>query len=620
MATNLIRLLPDALANQIAAGEVIQRPASVVKELLENAIDAHSKHIKVIIKDAGKALIQVIDDGIGMSETDVRMSLEKHATSKIDSTADLFNIRTMGFRGEALPSIAAVAQMTIETRTQEAELGTCLVVEGNTIQSQEPVSTAKGTKISVKNLFFNVPARRNFLKTVPVETKHIIEEFQRIALARPDIAFSLYQNEQETYQLPATKLTHRIVHLLGENYKKQLIPCQETTDLIKIQGYIGKPTYAKRTRGEQYFFVNKRFIKSPYLHHAVKQAFEGLLPSDAFPFYVLLIDIDTARIDVNVHPTKTEIKFEDESMVYAILLAAVRKALAVNHIAPPLDFEQNVNFNPFSSQETPKPSTYTSQRDRNYAQFESFQSPQVDQQDWKKLFERLNESTDPAITTTEAETDQAPMLRLSGATPIATNEPTMQPGFVYEGPTKAKLQLHAKYILAPVKSGLLLIDQNAAHERILYEQYLQALENNAGTSQQLLFPLHISLNPADFVLLQEQEALLRALGFVIEAFGKDSIIVAGCPVEAAHQDPKNLIEGLIEQIKWNKNQASLACSENLIRALAKRSCIQPGKALTALEIDALVDQLFACKHVNHTPDGRKTWAILTLEEIAGLLK
>ncbi len=618
---NLIHLLPDYLANQIAAGEVIQRPASVVKELLENAIDAKSQHIKVIIKDAGKTLIQVIDDGIGMSEVDARMSLEKHATSKISSTDDLFNIQTMGFRGEALPSMAAVAQLTIETRTADTDLGTCLVVEGSTIKSQGPVSTSKGTKISVRNLFFNVPARRNFLKSTPVENRHIIEEFQRAALARPDIAFELYQNEQETYQLPATKLSHRIVHLFGETYKQQLIPCQENTDLIKIHGYIGKPTHAKKTRGEQYFFVNQRFIKSTYLHHAVKQAYEGLIPTDAFPFYVLFIDIDPARIDVNVHPTKTEIKFEDESMVYAILQATVKQALAVHHMAPPLDFEQNINFNPFSLQEKPQSSTYIPEKDRRYAQFKTLQGPQVVEQDWKRLFERLNESTEATATMpTEAPSTQAPILHLSGATAIDTQEPTMQPGLAVDETKMAKMQLHAQYILAPVKSGLLLIDQRAAHERILYERYLQALETQSGSSQQLLFPNHITVNPADFTLIQEQADTFKALGFVIEAFGKDSLIVSGCPADAAHQDPKQLIEGVLEQMKWHKSQASLSVQENLIRSLAKRACIQPGKKLSAIEMDALVDQLFACKHANHTPDGRKTWVILTLAEIADLLR
>jgi DNA mismatch repair protein MutL len=622
---NLIRLLPAALANQIAAGEVIQRPASVVKELLENAVDAGSRHIKVIIKDAGKTLIQVIDDGIGMSETDARMSLEKHATSKINTTEDLFNIKTMGFRGEALPSIAAVSQMTIETRTGDVELGTCLVVEGSIIKSQEPTTTAKGTKISVKNLFFNIPARRNFLKSDPVENKHIIEEFQRVALANPDIAFDLYINDQETYQLPINKLAHRIVHLFGEGYKTQLIPCQETTETIQIQGYIGKPTHAKKTRGEQFFFVNKRFIRSAYLHHAIKQAFEKLLPDDAFPFYVLFIDIDPARIDVNVHPTKTEIKFEDESMVYAILQAAVKQALAIHHIAPPLDFEQNINFNPFSLKEKLSETTYVSKSDRNYAKFKNSQRPSVGEQDWEKLFERLNEGAQPTVQDSIAEPDSnepghTSILQLSNASFLEGKENGIQAGLATQETKIAKMQLHCQYILASVKSGLLLIDQHAAHERILYEKYLQDLANPTGASQQLLFPCHIDVNPADFALIQAQENIFKALGFVIEAFGKNSILISGCPAEAVNQDPKQLIEGILEQTKWLQAETSLPVKETLIRSLAKRTCIQPGKKLTPTEMDSLVDQLFACQHVNYTPDGRKIWVILTLAEIANLLK
>lgn len=595
-----IHLLPDVLANQIAAGEVVQRPASVVKELLENAIDAGGKHIKVIIKEAGKTLIQIIDDGIGMSEVDARMSLEKHATSKISTADDLYNIQTMGFRGEALPSIAAVSQLVIETRTQDEELGTCIVAQGAVIKSQEPVATNSGTKVSVKNLFFNVPARRNFLKSTPVETKHIIDEFQRAALAKPDIAFSLYQNDQETYQLPATdKLSHRIVHLFGDSYKKQLVPCQEVTDLIEIRGYIGSPTHAKKTRGEQFFFVNKRFIKSTYLHHAVKRAFEELLSPDTFPFYVLCIDIDPAQIDVNVHPTKTEIKFSDEHMVYAVLASAIKQALAVHHIAPSIDFEQDVNFAP------PRPNRIA---ETHYTQLKSLDSPKVNKQDWDKLFERLNETPKPAPTQSLLSTTSSPPGE-SPAEPMTTSQ---------EAPTK--LQIHARYILAPVKSGLLLVDQSMAHERILYEQYLQALESQSGAIQKLLFPHHITLNPSDLVLLQEHEAAFRALGFSIEPFGKDSIIVSGCPTEAASHDPKQLLESLIEQVKWNQKHLKLAIQENLARSLAKRSCLQPGTKLDTKAIDNLVDQLFACQQATYTPDGRKIWLIITLEELAGFLK
>ena len=610
--SNLIRLLPDALANQIAAGEVVQRPASVVKELLENAIDAGSTAIKVIIKDAGKTLIQVIDNGTGMSEIDARMSFEKHATSKIRVVEDLFKIQTMGFRGEALASIAAIAQLEMETCHNKETLGTRIVIEGSHIKTQISVSAPQGTKISVKNLFFNVPARRNFLKSNPIETRHIIEEFQRVALAQPDLAFSFYQNSLATYQLPATKLSHRIVHLFGETYKKQLIPCQEETDLLKIRGYIGKPEHAKKTRGEQFFFVNQRFIKSSYLHHAVKNAFEGLLPQNAFPFYALFIDIAPTQIDVNVHPTKTEIKFEDERMVYSILTAAIKKALAIHHITPSIDFEQNINFNPFAAASSTIASSADKITEKNYAQF---RSPGIPQQggikDWKNLFQNLEESP------SEGPTKSATSFQISST----TNTPIEVGLLVPVAESIIKIQLHRRYILTQLKSGILLIDQHAAHERILYEQYLQPLLNHQTRSaQKLLFPVHIPLNPADVVLIQAHVADMHALGFILESFGKDSLIVTGCPTETVGHDLKHLLEGLIEQFKWNQATFSLTTQENLARSLAKRACVQPGKKLQQEEIDMLVDQLFACTHPNYTPTGRKTFVVMTLEAINAIFE
>jgi DNA mismatch repair protein MutL len=609
--SNLIRLLPDALANQIAAGEVVQRPASVVKELLENAIDAGSTNIKVIIKDAGKSLIQVIDNGIGMSEVDARMSFEKHATSKIRTVADLFNIRTMGFRGEALASIAAVAQLEMETCHEQKSLGTQIIIEGAQFKTQAPVSTPQGTKVSVKNLFFNVPARRNFLKSNPIETRHLIDEFQRAALVRHDITFSLYQNNLETYLLPSAKLSHRIVHLLGEASKKQLIPCQEETEVLKIQGYIGKPEYAKKTRGEQFFFVNRRFIKSPYLHHAVKTAFEGLMPPNAFPFYVLFIDIAPDRIDVNVHPTKTEIKFDDERMVYSILTAAIKKALAIHHMTPSIDFEQNSNFNPFATAFSTTTSAAEKITESRYAQFKS--SEMMPQQggtkDWEKNFQALEKHP----------TDTTIVLPIASTSGTLTAAETVSLDPASEG--IIKIQLHKRYILTQLKSGILLIDQHAAHERILYEQYLQPLlRNKSRNVQQLLFPVRVPLNPADLALVQAHTTDMHTLGFALDTFGKDSLIVTGCPVEAVDHDLKQLLEGLVEQFKWNQAQFSLSTQENLARSLAKRACIRPGKKLQQEEINALVDQLFACAHPNHTPAGYKTFVVMTLETINTIFK
>jgi DNA mismatch repair protein MutL len=611
--SNLIRLLPDTLANQIAAGEVVQRPASVVKELLENAIDAGSTAIKVIIKDAGKGLIQVIDNGTGMSEVDARMSFERHATSKIRTTADLFNIQTMGFRGEALASIAAVAQLEMETCHKEGALGTRIIIEGAQFKAQTPTSTPQGTKVSVKNLFFNVPARRNFLKSNPVETKHLIDEFQRVALARHDIAFSFYQNNLETYLLPAARLSHRIVHVLGETSKRQLIPCHEETEILKIQGYIGKPEYAKKTRGEQFFFVNQRFIKSPYLHHAVKTAFEGLLPPNTFPFYVLFIEITPDRIDVNVHPTKTEIKFDDERMVYSILTAAIKRALATHHVTPSIDFEQRSNFNPFATTSSTATSAAEKIKESKYTQFKSWGT--VPQQgatrDWEKLFQPLD--THPAHTTIAL-----PMA--SAASPPAASE-TVSLKHAHATANTVKIQLHNRYILTQLKSGILLIDQHAAHERILYEQYLHPLlHNKSKSAQQLLFPVRIPLNPADLALVQAHVTDMHTLGFVLGTFEKDSLIVTGCPVETVNHDLKQLLEGLIEQFKWNQAQFALTTQENLARSLAKRACIQPGKKLQQEEIDALVDQLFACTHPHHTPAGHKTFVVMTLEAINAIFQ
>lgn len=630
---NIIQLLPDSLANQIAAGEVIQRPASVVKELLDNALDAQSTQVQVVIKDVGKTLIQVIDNGVGMSEVDARMSLEKHATSKIKQADDLFNIQTMGFRGEALPSMVAVAQVEIITRTAETELGTRLLVEGSKVTLQEPTAASIGTTISVKNLFFNVPARRNFLKSATIETKHIVEEFQYAALSRPDVAFKLYQNDQETYRLPAAKLANRIIHLFGEAYSKQLIPCKATSDVLQIRGYIGNPAYSKKTRGEQFFFVNNRFIKSAYLNHAIKNTFADLAPKQTFPFYVLFIDIDPKRIDINVHPTKTEIKFDDEKMVYAMLLSVVKKALS-QHGGMPFDFDTNSNSDPLGLQTPAVVPSYTKPTDRSYTSFRQLDGPKVAPKEWDKLYERINLESDistqlPALPLAAATTDD-PSARLASTIPVATApaEGTRECAAIATTPISPvvsegrgmKMQLHGRYILTSIKSGLLLIDQHAAHERILYEKYLKQLQQHAGTSQQLLFPEQIHLSVADFDLIQEYQAVLQAMGVVIEIFGNNSIIVAGYPVEATQQDPQQLVEKILEQIKWNQSHLSIPQEENVVRALAKHVAIPPGKKLEQIELDSLVDQLFACTQPNHTPSGKDIWTIISLEELAKRFK
>ncbi|AXI24523.1 DNA mismatch repair protein MutL [Cardinium endosymbiont of Sogatella furcifera] len=594
---NKIRLLSDLLINQIAAGEVVQRPASVVKELLDNAIDAESKNIKIVIKDAGKQLIQVIDDGIGMGAVDARICFEKHATSKIAHTDDLFKIQTMGFRGEAMASIAAVAQVEMETRLHEAATGIYISIEGSKIKKEETIATAPGTKISVKNLFYNIPARRNFLKSNPVEFKHILEEVHHAALARTAIGWKLYHNDVEIYKLAPEKLSHRIVHLFGESYKKQLIPCKETTNIVTIEGYIGKPEYTKKTRGEQFLFVNQRFIKSPFLNHAIKNAYDRLLPADGFPFYTIYLTIDPQWIDINVHPTKTEIKFQDEKALYAILQATIKKSLATHHVVDSLDFEQDTNFSLLRFTHPIQINSPQAAKERTYTQFKAAPSlPSfVPPKDGKSLFE------DP---------------KDNSATPISAQTVGALP---HQHGAGTAVQLYASYIIVQVQSGALLIDQQAAHERVLYDKFITHFQNKNGASQQLLMPEHLVVNPVDYMVLLENEAILRSLGFIIDPFGTSTIIIHGCPAELSHHTPKQLLEGLIEQLKWNNSKHKLEPAECCIRALAKKASIPHGTKLNGVEIDALLAQLFSSSNTMYTPDGRKICIMLSKDSLATLL-
>ncbi len=525
------------------------------------------------------------------------MCFTKHATSKIHDVEDLFAIQTMGFRGEALAAIAAIAQVHLETNADTDALGTKVIIEGGVMKSQMAVSIPRGTTVSVKNIFFNVPARRNFLKSDAVEIKHMVDELQRTALARPDIAFSFYQGKTETYQLPTAKLSHRIVHLLGESHKKQLVPCQENTDVVKIEGYIGKPGNAKKTRGEQFFFVNKRFIKSAYLHHAVKRAFEGMIPDNAFPFYVLFFTIDPQHIDVNVHPTKIEVKLDNDRAVYRILSSTVRQALTSHHITPSLDFDQNVNFDPFSISSSA--SSRSSITEHSYAQFKTESSTK----DWESVLEGLKEDTQEVPST-------ATTLNL------ASHVNSTQDDFSSDGNT-LKVQLHARYILTQIKSGLVLIDQAAAHEQILYEKYTGMLPRCEGATQKLLFPQHVTLNPADFELWTALRNDIVALGFDMDSFGKQTVVVSGCPPEVAKNDPQQLLENVLEQYKRSQ-LPELKQQEKLARILAKRACIQPGKKLMQKEIDSLINQLFLCTSPQYASDGRPIFVTMTLEDIQAM--
>ncbi|MCV9387074.1 DNA mismatch repair endonuclease MutL [Reichenbachiella ulvae] len=620
--SDIIHLLPDAIANQIAAGEVVQRPASVVKELLENSVDADSKKIQLILSEAGKNLIQVIDDGKGMSETDARMSFERHATSKITNSDDLFNIRTMGFRGEALASIAAVARVELKSKRPEAELGTSILIEASEIKSQGPDAVPQGTSIAVKNLFYNVPARRNFLKSNPVEMRHILDEFHRVALANPQIAFSLTQNDKEIYNAPAGKLSQRIVHLFGKNYQSQLITCQEETEWFKVSGYIGKPEHAKKTRGEQFFFVNNRFIKSGYLNHAVQGAFEGLLKDDCHPFYTLFIEMDPSKIDINVHPTKTEIKFEDERSVYGIIKSAVKQALGTHNVTPSLDFDMDVNFENFAVH-TERFNPQNHKKDSNYSSFKSLDKQEGKSVRWDNLYESaINESSlSPAEirqeemagfdqSTPDEQTEKVQIeIKSDLSSPNAENKSTSQP-----------VLMHEKYIMKQVKSGVMILDAVIAHERILYEKYLGSVENKAGVTQKSLFPVQLELSPGDFSLVMELEEEIAALGFEFEVFGDKCIAINGVPADVHNINEKELFEGLIEQFKFNKSELSLDKQENIARSMAKRAASRSKISKETFELNTLIDRLFACNQPNYAPNGTPTFVILGLEKIVEFFK
>jgi DNA mismatch repair protein MutL len=606
--SNIIQLLPDAIANQIAAGEVVQRPASALKELLENAVDAGATQVQVVIKDAGKQLIQVIDNGKGMSATDARMSFERHATSKIRTSQDLFAIRTFGFRGEALASIAAVAQVELRTRQAATELGTLIQIEGSEVKKQEPVAVPVGTSVAMKNLFFNVPARRNFLKSNPVEMRHIVDEFQRVALSYPEVAFSLFQQDLEVFSLPSGKLSQRIVSLFGKNYQGQLVPCNEETPHVNVKGYIGKPENSKKTRGEQFFFVNNRYIKSSYLHHAVSSAFEGLIQNDNYPFYVLFLDIDPAHIDINVHPTKTEIKFDDERTVYAVIRSAVKQALGAHHVMPSLDFSLDVNY---QENWTNNPDTKV-QVDREYS-YKTFNTPEFKKSSvsgWERLFEG-NQNTMPSAAQNPDE-DHEILTFPSRAT--SDESRFMIPTQETES-TGTTFQVELSYIIAQMSTGLLIVDQQSAHERILYDRYLRQLQSSQGASQQCLFPPTVQLNAGDFALVMDMLPELYSLGFVVEEFGKDTVLIQGVPADVQVKNEKELFEGLIEQFKNFKNELSLDKRENLARSLSRRASIKKGQKLNPQEMETLVGQLFASQNPNYSPAGNKTFVKLDLNNI-----
>lgn len=592
--SQVIKLLPDHVASQIAAGEVIQRPASVVKELLDNALDAKASQIQVIIKDAGKSLIQVIDNGSGMSVLDARMCWERHATSKIERTEDLFKIQTMGFRGEALASIASVAQVEMRTRKVGEDLGTQLMIEGSEIIRQDVIATPEGTSIQVKSLFYNIPARRNFLKSNPVEWKHILEEFNRAALANHAVSMSLFHQDEMQLDYPAGTQEDRVSRVLLDRAVGDLLVFEEQTSIVKVHGFLVRPEHAKRVRGEQYLFVNQRYFRDNYLNHAVTNAFEGTISKEQFPGYVIFIGIDPSKIDVNVHPTKTEVKFEDDRNVYQIIRAVVRRALGDFLKSPGAEnFDDNqfmqLHLNPPALSELRNsPATVGIKGNSDWSGMkESYQEQRRQQsQNWELLFQNPERLPKPAEVLPSVEVEVSRVF----------------------------FQLNNRFIVTPIKSGLMLIHQQRAHERILYEKYLQALDRHPMASQQLLFPKVVRLSGEDSVLMEEILPEMKALGFVVEAFGKDTFVINGLPAELHLESEQELLESLLETYRQNIPAVS-GKQKNVARSLSRRAAVQPGTRLQQEEMNRLVDELFACTEPRYSPDGRPCVSKLTLDEI-----
>lgn len=605
---DVIKLLPDSVANQIAAGEVIQRPASAVKELMENALDAGASHIKLIVKDAGKTLIQVVDDGVGMTQTDARLCFERHATSKIGFASDLFSIQTMGFRGEALASIAAIARVELKTKTHEESLGTEVIIEGSDFVSQNPCQCHAGTSITVKNLFFNTPARRNFLKSEQIEKNHIFNEFVRLAISRPEISFSFYQNNQLSYKLDASNLKQRIVALLGHAFQQRLVPVSEQTDIIRIDGFVVKPEFAKKKRGDQYFYINKRYIRSAYLSHSVEQAFLELIPEDMYPSFFLFLEMDPSQIDVNVHPTKTEVKFQDERYIYQIIKSSVKRSLGKFNITPALDFEREMSFEdiPFDKHKLPVPPKISI--DPDYNPFSgSGVAPtlagRANSKEWEKLFA----GSDSALHGSDSQ--QETVLH-------EKNRENLLPGDMPDS-SKRLMQLQHRFILAPVKSGIMVIDQQRAHERILYERFLAMLMQKKPASQQLLFPETVILMDQDLVLLREMMPQLEALGFVLEPAKKGTYIITAVPVDLIEKGSlQEIVEGVIEQYRIQLPGAENDSQKKLALAMAKKTAIRHGHPLDMAEMASMIESLFACQLPYQSPSGKTAVVIIGADELA----
>ncbi len=583
---------------------MVQRPASVVKELLENSVDAGSSQIQLIIKNAGKTLVQVVDNGCGMSETDARMSFERHATSKIQNLGDLYQIHTLGFRGEALASIAAVAEVELKTKRSIDETGTLILADNSEIRKQEACATPDGTSIAVKNLFYNVPARKNFLKSNAIELRHITEEFVRVALANPGILFKMFNDDEEVYHLRAGSLHQRIVSLFGKKYDEILVPIEEKTDIISLKGFIGKPDAARKIRGDQYFFANNRFIKNAYLNHAVSGAYEELLPDDAYPFYAIFMELDPSKIDINVHPTKTEIKFEDEKMIYAIMRSAIRKSLNQHHIAPGLNFDEEMTMripepgisNRESIRTSPSGTSFNQGGSGDYLKNTQRASP--DQ--WGELYKILENK------------ESVNRIESSGNDDDETED--QLPG-IDESEQKPVVQLHLRYIVTSIRSGMIVIHQQLAHERILFEKYLKAIDEPGNYSQKLLFPEVIELNSADFLLVSEILPEIKSLGFDLEPFGKNAFMINGTPADLKDLNQKNMLEKIIEDYKNTQGAETYSKHEKLALAFAKNTSIKIGRPLAYDEMTRLIDELFGCTTPYFSPEGRPTIITISSDEL-----
>jgi DNA mismatch repair protein MutL len=619
--SDVIHLLPDSVANQIAAGEVIQRPASVLKELVENSLDAGATSIKIIIKDAGRTLIQIIDNGKGMSETDARMSFERHATSKISSAEDLFSLKTMGFRGEALASIAAVAQVELRTRRAEDELGVKIEIAGTRVFAQEQIQCEKGTSFTIKNLFFNVPARRRFLKSDTTEKGHILTEFYRIALVNPEVEFMLYDGDEEIFNLPASNHRVRISNVFGKNkskaWQQQWLSVETSTSIVSIYGYVGKPEHAQKN-ANQYFFVNGRYMRHPYFHKSVTTAYSQMIKQTDSPNYFIYFDVDPQTIDVNIHPTKTEIKFENEQPIWSILSSAVKEALGKFNILPSIDFDQegaiqmpsstayssieppksnfNPSYNPFQSTGSSggyKKSPITSNWSQLYGDFEK--GKEIDETSLPIVDSKLN-----SYTTEHSQSDNSQQIIEHSETP-----------------TTKHFQYKQRYILTSIKSGLMMIDQHRAHVRILFDQLMLQMMHHQGNSQQVLFPEELLLSEHNYAVFKDIISELNSIGFDFEKMDEKHYLVKGVPAQMNTGSVLNLLEELIGKAASAASDIRVDLSETIALTMAKNTAIKVGQALSDEEMSDLIDKLFASSNCNNTPDGKLIMTVLTQEDIEG---